>query len=82
MDGAWWPLREGGVEVRFGDGFSGVHLRLNATGRGFDGEGWTYQDVGDDSFSVHVTFLRVLCVRSPTVALARRGMSGPPIRWV
>jgi hypothetical protein len=69
--GAWWPMEEGGIEVRLGDGFSGVWLRLRAVTNGFEGAAQTYQDVGDVSYPAHVRFERTQCLQQPTVVERR-----------
>jgi len=76
-DGAWWPVPKGGIEVRLGNGSSGVRLRLNAVVSGFDGEARTYQDVGDASFPAHVMLERVHCAQQPIV-IDRRLSRWPP----
>lgn len=66
-DGAWWPVEDGGVEVRLGDAFSGIHLRLRPSHEGFIGEARTYQDVGDISWRAPAALERTACVGKPKV---------------
>jgi hypothetical protein len=81
-DGAWWPLERTGIEVRLGDGFSGVRLRLKRTAAGFMGEASTYQDVGDQSYRAYVWLDRLECKSSDNrhlragVSIIRRSCSG------
>ena len=65
-EGAWWPLERAGIEVRLGDGFSGVRLLLKPTAAGFMGEASTYQHMGDDSFRAHAWLDRLECTARTT----------------
>jgi len=67
QDGAWWPLENGGIDLRLGDGFSGIFLRLRSSFGGFVGEAHTYQDVGDASWRAPAELERRTCSVEPRV---------------
>jgi hypothetical protein len=66
-DGGWWPVEDVGVEVRLGDAFSGILLRLHASHNGFAGEARTYQDVGDTFWRSPAELERITCAGNPKV---------------
>ncbi|HLK90447.1 MAG TPA: hypothetical protein VKZ18_11165 [Polyangia bacterium] len=66
-DGSWWPLENGGVQVQFGDGTSGVGLSLAPSGTHFEGEARTYSAVGDHWFHTPVRLDRIACPSPPTM---------------
>jgi hypothetical protein len=81
QDGAWWPLENGGVDLRLGDGFSGIFLKLRPSVEGFVGEARTYQDVGDASWRAPVELDRRTCGVEPKVIRRyrdRQPQSSPP----
>jgi len=81
QDGAWWPLENGSVDVRLGDGFSGIFFRLRPSAGGFVGEARTYQDVGDASWRASAELDRRTCGVEPKVIRRyreRRPSSSPP----
>jgi hypothetical protein len=71
-DGSWWPLDRGRIYVQLAEGPTGVGLRLEAAGNGFEGEARTYSDVGDNWFRTPVRLDRIACPQPPTI-LERRG---------
>lgn len=60
-DGAWWPIENGGVELRLGDAFSGILLTLQTSLLGFAGEARTYQDVGNTFWRAPAELERTVC---------------------
>ncbi len=78
QDGAWWPLENGGLDVRLGDGFSGIFLRLRPSVGGFVGEARTYQDVGDASWHAPAELKRRACDVEPKVIDRYRDRRPPP----
>jgi uncharacterized protein YggE len=70
-DGAWRPVEDGGVEVRLGDAFSGILLRLRTSHDGFAGEAQTYQDVGDASWRAPAELERAACVENPKASIRK-----------
>jgi hypothetical protein len=81
QDGAWWPLENGGVDLRLGDGFSGIFFRLRPSAGGFVGEARTYQDVGDASWRASAELDRRTCGVEPKIIRRyreRRPSSSPP----
>ncbi len=76
-DGAWWPFEDGGVELRLGDPFSGIHLRLQPSLQGFAGEARTYQDVGDVHWRAPAELERTVCSGEPKVIDHKGAANGP-----
>jgi hypothetical protein len=76
-EGAWWPLEDGGIEVRLGDAFSGILLRLHASNDGFAGEARTYQDVGDIFWRASAELERNPCAGRPKIIDQKGAANGP-----
>jgi hypothetical protein len=76
-DGAWWPIENGGVEVRLGDAFSGIHLTLKPSLQGFVGKARTYQDVGELFWRAEAELGRTSCDGEPKVTDQSGGADGP-----
>jgi hypothetical protein len=71
-DGAWWPLENGGVELRLGNAFSGIHMTLQPSLQGFVGEARTYQAVGEIFWRAPAELERTPCDSEPMLRPVNR----------